>query len=88
MGFQANFSNYGICDQTYMNNIMKAYALFGGRCAKGMRNKTEARSDLKSKIENNAFELLKAIKEHLISYQENCYNMSVILDSFMTLLTT
>ena len=67
---------------------MKAYALFWGRCAKGMKNKIEARSDFKSKIENNPFELLKIIKEHSMSYQENCYNMSVILDSIMTLLTT
>jgi hypothetical protein len=88
MEFQANFNNYGICDCTYTNNIIKAYALFWGKCAKGMKNKIEARSDFKSKIENDPFELLKMIKEHLMSYQENCYNMSVILDSLMTLLTT
>ena len=88
MEFQANFNNYGIRDRTYTNNIMKAYALFWGRCAKGMKNKIEARSDFKSKIENNPFELLKMIKEHSMSYQENCYNMSVILDLLMTLLTT
>ena len=88
MEFQANFNNYGIRDRTYTNNIMKAYALFWGRCAKGMKNKIEARSDFKSKIKNSPFELLKMIKEHSMSYQENCYNMSVILDSLMTLLAT
>jgi hypothetical protein len=67
---------------------MKAYALFWGKCAKGMKNKIEARSDFKSTIENNPFELLKMIKEHSMSYQENCCNMSVILDSLMKLLTT
>jgi hypothetical protein len=46
---------------------MKAYALFWGRCAKGMKNKIEARSDFKSKIENNPFELLKMIKEYSMS---------------------
>jgi hypothetical protein len=50
---------------------MKAYALFWGKCAKEMKNKIEARPDFKSKIENNPFELLKAIKKHLMSYQEN-----------------
>ena len=45
--FQANFNNYGIRDRTYTNNIIKAYALFWGKCAKGMRNKIEARSDFK-----------------------------------------
>jgi hypothetical protein len=67
---------------------MKAYALFWGKCAKRMKNIIEARSDFKSKIENNLFELLKAMKEHLMSYQKNHYNMSVMLDSLMTLLTT
>jgi hypothetical protein len=88
MEFQANFNNYGICDCTYTNNIMKEYALFWGNCAKGMKNKIEARSDFKSNIENNSFELLKTIGKHLMSYQENCYNVSVILDSLMMLLTT
>jgi hypothetical protein len=53
-----------------------------------MKNKNEARSDFKSKIENNPFELLTMKKEHSMSYQENLYNMSVILDSLLTLLTT
>jgi hypothetical protein len=72
----------------YTNNIMKAHALFWGKCTKGMRNKIEARSDFKSKIKNNPFELLKAIKEHSMSYQENRNNMLVIWDSLMTLLNT
>jgi hypothetical protein len=53
-----------------------------------MKNKIEARSDFKSKIKNNPFELLKMINEHSMSYQENCYNISVVLDSLITLLTT
>jgi hypothetical protein len=64
MEIQANFSNYRIHDWMYTNNIMKAYALFWGKCAKGMKNKIQARSDFNSKIENNLFELLKAIKAH------------------------
>jgi hypothetical protein len=67
---------------------MEAYALFWGRYTKGMRNKIGASTDFKSKIKNNPFELLKMIKKHSMSYQENHYNMSVILDSLMTLLTT
>ena len=52
-------------------NIPKAYALFWGKCSKGMQNKIEARQDFKLGIENNPFNLLKAIKERSTSYQEN-----------------
>jgi hypothetical protein len=51
-----------------------------------MQNKIEARPYFKSDISDNPFNLLKAIKEHSTSYQENCYNMSVILDAMKTLL--
>ena len=88
MEFQADYESYKVRTQTYVNNNTKAYALFWGKCAKGMKNKIEARTDFKSNIENNPFELLKMIKEHAMSYQENRYNMSVILDSLLTLLTT
>ena len=67
-------------------NLPKVYALFWGKCSKGMQNKIEARPDFKSDIVDNPFNLLKAIKEHSTSYQENCYNMSVILDAKKTLL--
>jgi hypothetical protein len=53
-----------------------------------MKNKIEARSDFKEKVDNNPFELLQAIKEHLLNCQEKKYNMSVILDSIQTLIGT
>jgi hypothetical protein len=53
-----------------------------------MKNKIEARSDFKSKIKHNLFELLKVIKEHSMNYQENQYSMLVILDAQLTLFTT
>ena len=56
--------------------------------SKGMQNKIEARPDFKSDILDNLFNHLKAIKEHSTSYQENCYNMSVILDAMKTLLNS
>ena len=71
MEFQADYESYKVRTQTYVNNNTKAYALFWGKCAKGMKNKIEARTDFKSNIENNPFELLKMIKEHAMSYQEN-----------------
>ena len=50
-----------------------------------MKNNIEARTDYGTKIKNNLIELVKAIKEHLLSYQENQYNMAVIFDSLKTM---
>jgi len=86
--FKADYDLYRAREQIYNNNVTKAYALFWDRCAKGMKNKIEARSDFKEKVDNNPFELLQAIKEHSLNYQEKKYNMSVILDSIRTLIGT
>ena len=72
----------------YEINLPKAYALFWGKYSKEMQNKIEARPDFKSDIIDKPFNLLKAIKEHSTRYQENCYNMSVILDAMKTFLNS
>jgi hypothetical protein len=86
--FKADYDHYCSREQIYNNNVTKAYALFWDRCAKGMKNKIKSRSDFKLQIENNPIELLQAIKKHSLNYKEKKYNMSVILDSVKTLLTT
>ena len=84
--FKADYDAYRKRVQTYDNNQTKAYALLWERCMKGMKNKIEARSDYESKIENDPIQLLKAIKEHALNYQESRYSMSIILDALRTLL--
>jgi hypothetical protein len=86
--FKANYNHYCSRQQIYNNNVTKAYALFWDRCAKGMKNKIESRTDFKTKIENNPIKLLQAIKEHSLNYQEKKYNIFIILDLMKTLLTT
>ncbi len=85
--FKADCDTYSKQVQTYENNKTKAYALFWERCAKAMKNKIEARSDYQ-KIKNDPIELLIAIKEHVLNYQENQYSMSIILDAMWTHLGT
>ncbi len=41
--------------------------------------------NFKGTILQNPIKLLKAIKEHLQNYQENCYSMCIILDAVMAL---
>jgi hypothetical protein len=50
-----------------------------------MMNKIESKSNFRSKIKDNPFELVKAIKEHLSTYQEKKYNTSFIFDSVKAL---
>ena len=86
--YKLQYDRYLIQEEAYNNNVMKAYALFWGRCTKGMKNKIEARSDYRSSIDNNPIKLLMAIKEHSLNYQETRYDMSVIYDSTKTLIFT
>ncbi len=51
-----------------------------------MKNNIKARSSFNSHIENNPVELLKAIKEHALNYQESWYAMLIILDAMRMML--
>jgi hypothetical protein len=85
MEFNARFNSFQKRETIYQNNIIKAYALFWGRCTKSMKNQIESRSDFEIKVKDNPFELIKVIKEHSLSYQEKKYNMLVIFDSLKAL---
>ena len=71
MESQTNYNDYHKHLTTHKINQVKAYVLLWERSTKGMKNKIKARSDFKSKIYNNPIELLIAIKEHALNYQEN-----------------
>ena len=53
-----------------------------------MKAKIEARKYFEDFIYNYPVELLKAIKQHGLNYQESRYKMSVILDGFTTFFGT
>jgi hypothetical protein len=72
--------------QNYENNRVKAYALIWERCARGMQVKIESRNDFENRIKNNPIELLQAIKQHSLNFQEHRYEMSIILDVMKALI--
>ncbi len=80
--FKANLDEFMKRKRMYENNLFKAYALIWERCAKAMQNKISSRSSFESKIYNDPIELLMAIKEHALNYQESRYEMSIISDAF------
>ena len=79
--FKTEYSEYRKRIATYNINRIKASALLWQRCTVGMRNKIEARVDYKNKIKDNPIELLKAIREHALNYQEHRYDMSIVFDA-------
>eukprot|EP00957_Ditylum_brightwellii_P041654 3154459-Ditylum_brightwellii.AAC.1 len=67
--------------RTYEDNLFKAYTLLWERCAKAMQNEIVARKDYESAVYKNPLNLLNAIKEHSINYQESRYEMANIANS-------
>jgi hypothetical protein len=88
MEFRSDYEEYKRRVNSYINNLIKAYAIIWERCTKGMKQKIEARTDFHSKIEDNPIELLKVIKEHTQNFQDHHYCMSIVLDSLWGLLNT
>ena len=80
--FKADLDEFMKRRRMYENNLFKVYALIWERCAKAMQNKIVSRSSFESTIYNNPFELLIAVKEHALNYQETRYEMSIISDAF------
>ena len=85
MLFKAELDEYMRRKRVFADNKIKAYAFIWDRCAKAMQAKINARSDFESKIYNNPLELLSAIREHAMNYQESRYEMSIISDAFRAL---
>jgi hypothetical protein len=73
-------------EKHYKTNLVKSHALIWEQCSTGMQNKIQNRDDYKSKIKGNPIELLKAIKQHALNYQEHRYEMSIIHDALRTVL--
>ena len=85
MLYKAEIDSYVKRKDTYHSNIGNAYALVYGQCSKAMQSKLQSRTDFEIKIKGNPIELLCGIQEHLISYQEHQYEMTIIADAMFTL---
>jgi hypothetical protein len=87
MEFKAEYDGYMRRKQALESNMSKAYAFLWEQCHHAMQQKIDARSDFESKVKGNPIELLKAIKQHALNYQEHRYPMSIIFDAMKNLLT-
>ena len=66
----------------YANNMHKACTKIWERCNKILKALIEARTDYDSTICNDSVELLKAIKEYVLNYQESRCDMAITSDAF------
>ena len=61
-------------------NEGKAFALIHSYCNKAMQHKLQTRTDCKSSIKGDPIKLLDEILGHSMSYMENKYRMSMVVD--------
>jgi hypothetical protein len=86
--FKQELSQYSSRKRQFEENLVKAYALIWERCTEAMKVKIETRQDFDLKILDDPIELMMAIKQHSMNYQEYRYDMSILTDSFKNLFAT
>jgi hypothetical protein len=59
-------------------------ALLWERCSVGMKHQINSQKDFTMTIKDDPVALLKAVKQHTLSYQENGYAISIISDVIKT----
>ena len=84
--YQAEIKAYVERQECYRANKSTAYALIWKQCNKALQAKLQTRTDFNSTVEGNPIELLKAIEEHSVSYQDKRYPYSTVYDAMKNLL--
>ena len=56
------------------------------QCAKSVQNKIEARSEYQTEIKGNPINLLKAIKQHALNFQDRGYEKASLSEAVKTTL--
>ena len=72
--------------RTYDTNKIKAYSLLWEQCSKSTKNQSQQRKDFNDEVYNDPIELLKAIKQHALNYQESLCVMEILDDALINFL--
>ena len=78
--YQQDLKIYSEKLETYHNNRERVAGLLWNRCNRAMQSKIENRKDYE-KIKGDPIELLKAIKQHALSFQETKWSIQTIIDA-------
>ena len=68
------------------SSTKKAYAFYLNSVQKICRARSGAHTAFSSGIKNNPTELIKAIDQHALNYNEHRYQISIILDGLRTII--
>ncbi len=85
--FQEDYKLYKKRDVAYQLNLTKVHALLLGRCTKGMKERLKTRKDWDLQTSKSPLELLKAIKEEAMNYQDHKYPPAIVLHALNNLMT-
>ena len=75
-------------ETTFETNKTKAYSLIWERCTLSMQGQLEQRNDFEKDIYNNPINLINAIKEQTLNFQDTKYKMEIIDNSLTHFLLT
>ena len=81
LDYKAEYDEYMKRKRELEQNKYKTYAELWARCNKTMQAKIEARTNYEKGIYNDPIELIKAIREHALNYEESRYEMAIIYDA-------
>jgi hypothetical protein len=72
----------------YMTNKRKVFALIYEQWHKTLQSKLKARANYYTEIKGDPINMLQAIQEHTMSYQENWYNAKIITNAITNIMYT
>jgi hypothetical protein len=78
MIFKQDIPDFNKRKMEHERNMIKAYALLWERCTKSMQHKIQVRRNFETDIKDDPIELLKAIEEHSINFEDTKYDMEII----------
>ena len=83
---QAMCERHAIRLEQCQDNKDKACALIWGQCDKAMRSKMQSRKDYELAVKDDPIELLKAVKQHALAFQDTKYELATIVDCMKALI--
>ena len=84
--YQQDLKSYTDKIEVYNNNKERVAGILWNRCNRAMQSKIENRKDYETTIKGNPIELLKAIKQHALSFQDTKWSILTVIDAMKAFL--
>lgn len=86
--YKIEYAEYRDRLKTYENNLASAYSTLWEHCSKTMQTRIKAMASFDARIKKNPIELLKAIRQHALDFQEDRYALRIIADAIVNFVLT